>query len=432
MLNLDYLSINEKNHLSVSGCDAVELALKFGTPLYIIDENQIRKNCNIYKMAIKKYYDNNGCVAYASKALNCMEICRIMNSEGCFMDVVSGGELYTAIRSGFPTNKIFFHGNNKTYDELVMSVEHHVGKIIVDNFTELETLNKISAKKNVISSVLLRIKPNVEAHTHHYITTGQIDSKFGFAIDTGDAFRAVKETMNYKNLNFYGFSYHIGSQIFSVAPFMYAAEIVMRFINDVTKALNINVEELDIGGGFGIKYTNTDDTINYEEFLFKIFEVIRNNAKKYDIKMPYIYIEPGRSIVGDAGVTLYKVGAIKNIPDVRTYVCVDGGMTDNPRFALYNAKYTAINASNVASDSKKLVTLAGKCCESGDILGENLLISSPKIGDILAVLCTGAYNYSMASNYNKNLKPAMIIIKNTIPRIAIKRQSYADLLVNEL
>ena len=432
MLNLDYLSVNEKNHLEIDGCDAIELALKYGTPLYVMSENYIRNMCNVYKNAISNHYDGYGKVIYASKALNCMEICKIINSENLGIDVVSGGELYTAIKSGITADKIMFHGNNKTIEELNLATDYRISRVIVDNFYELENLNKISKKKNIVTNILLRLKPNVEVHTHHYITTGQLDSKFGFAIETGEAFKAVKDSLRYENLQFQGFSYHIGSQIFSPSPFMYAAEVVMKFINEVMISLNAQVNELDIGGGFGIPYTNADDDINYSEFLFKIFEIIRNRSEKYNIKKPYIYIEPGRSIVGNAGITLYKVGAIKEIPQIRTYVSIDGGMTDNPRYSLYNSKYTIINANHAGDKADKLITLAGKCCESGDIIGKDLLVKMPEYNDIIAVLSTGAYNYSMSSNYNKNLKPAMIMIRNSIPRVIIRRQTFEEMLIDEL
>lgn len=428
----DCLNVNDKGHLTIGGCDTVELAKEFGTPLYVMDENVIRNTCRAYVKSFEKYYNGNGMPLYASKALSCLELCRIANQEKMGLDVVSGGELYTAIKAGFPTDRIHFHGNNKTEHELIMALENNVGKIVVDNLFELDLINNLAQKMNKVANISFRIKPGVDAHTHNFIMTGQIDSKFGFALETGEAFNAVKKAITYENVCLKELHCHIGSQIFDIDPFVTASEIMMDFIGKIENELNHVITELNLGGGFGIKYTNNDTPKPYENYMEKVSAVVKEKSNEYDVPVPFIYIEPGRSIVGEAGITLYTVGGIKDIPDVRTYVSIDGGMCDNIRYALYQSEYTVVNASKANNKPTQTVTIAGKCCESGDLIQENTTIATAEIGDTIAVLSTGAYNYSMASNYNRIPKPAIVMVNNGTSKIVVKRETYDDIIKNDI
>lgn len=428
----DCLNINEKGHLTIGGCDTVELAKKYGTPLYVLDESTIRNTCRSYVNSFKKYYNGNGIPLYASKALSCKEMCRIASEEGLGLDVVSGGEIYTAVQAGFPMEKVHFHGNNKTADEIRFALDSKVGKFVVDNLYELELLNNIAKEKGVVANISFRIKPGVDAHTHNFIRTGQIDSKFGFALETGEAFNAVKKALTYDNVALKELHCHIGSQIFDIEPFVTAAEIMLDFMGKIKDELNVVITELNLGGGFGIMYTKDDEPVPYENYMERVSEAVKAKSKEHNLPVPYIYIEPGRSIVGEAGITLYTVGGKKNIPDVRTYVSVDGGMTDNIRYALYQSAYTVVNASKADREATEIVTVAGKCCESGDLVQEHTKIAETEVGDILAVLSTGAYNYSMASNYNRIPRPAMVMVNNGEARVIIKRESYEDIVRNDV
>lgn len=428
----DCLDINSEGHLTIGNYDTISLVEKYGTPMYVMDEHTIRKNCKIYKEAFEKYYNGNGMALYASKALNCLEICKIINSESLGLDVVSEGELYTALSAGIPAKNIHFHGNNKTYHELKMAVENNIGRIVVDNMCELELLNHICVKMNKTCDIALRVKPGVNAHTHKSIRTGQIDSKFGFALETGEAFKAVEKVISLDNINLKELHCHIGSQIFDIKPYIVTIDIMLEFINTIKCKTGFLVEELNLGGGFGIKYIDDDIYISIDEFMKKILLYVDKKSKQYNIEAPYLYVEPGRSIVGEAGITLYRVGCVKNIPNIRTYVSVDGGMCDNPRYSLYKSKYSVVVANKAGSKAKQLVTIAGKCCESGDLIQEDVLIQEVKQGDIIAVLSTGAYNYSMSSNYNKIPRAPIIMINNMKPRIVVKRQEIKDLIKNEI
>ena len=428
----EYLKINKHHHLEIGGCDAVDLAKEFGTPLYVIDDKKLRDNMRIYKNAIDKYYGGNGSIHYASKALCNMYMCKAASEEGLGIDVVSGGELYTAIKAGFDTEHICFHGNNKTYDELLMAVENNVGRIVVDNLYELGTLNSICKKKGKVQSVLFRIKPGVDAHTHEFISTGQIDSKFGFAIETGEAYEVFETAKSYENICIKGIHCHIGSQIFELEPFKAAAEVMIKLMADVKNDLGINLTELDLGGGFGIKYLESDKPISYDEYIKYVSEVVKGLCSKKGIDLPFIYMEPGRSIVGDAGITLYTVGCVKDIPNVRKYVSVDGGMADNPRYIMYEAEYDGVVADKADSTDMDNYTLCGKCCESGDIIIKNANMQKCEAGDIIAVMSTGAYNYSMSSNYNRIPRPAMITVADGKAKLIVKRESYEDIIKNDL
>ena len=426
------LNVNERGHLTISGIDTVELAEKYGTPLYVMDEQLIRKNCRSFKNSIDKFYGGNGLVCYASKAFSCIEMCRIIKDEGIGLDVVSIGELYTALKAGFDCDKIGFHGNNKTDEELDFAVENKVGHIIVDNIDELKRLNKIAEEKNVTVNIMFRIKPGIDAHTHDFVKTGQIDSKFGFALETGEAFEAVKNALEHKNINLRGLHCHIGSQIFDIAPFEEAARVMLNFIAKIKNELGYEIKELNLGGGFGIKYMDKDDPVPYETYMERVSGVVHQCCKELQINLPAMFIEPGRSIAAPAGITLYKVGARKEIPNIRTYVSIDGGMCDNPRYALYKSEYAAIVANKASEERSETVTIAGKCCESGDLIGENMKLQHAESGDIIAVCATGAYNYSMSSNYNRIPKPAVVFVNNGQSRIAVKRETLDDIIRNDI
>lgn len=428
----DHLQINEQGHLSIGGCDTVQLAEQFGTPLYVMDENQIRSNCRRYQSSFEKHYQGRGMTVYASKAFNCKAVCRIIEEEGLGLDVASGGELYTAIQAGFPAERIHFHGNNKTEQEIRLALEYEIGHFIADNLTELQTIDRLAKEAGKVAHVSLRVKPGIDAHTHSFIQTGQIDSKFGFALETGEAMEAVEAALKYQNIDLKGVHCHIGSQIFESSPFVLAAEVMLQFIADIKAKTGIEIEELNLGGGFGIHYAKDDAPLPYDQYMELVSTAVFRKCEELDLKVPFIFIEPGRSMVGEAGITLYHIGGIKHIPDIRTYVSVDGGMTDNPRYILYQAKYTALIANKANQPAETKVTIAGKCCESGDLIQEDAMIQEPQVGDVLAVLSTGAYNYSMASNYNRNPRPAVVMVKDGNPRVVIRRESYEDLIRNDL
>ncbi len=426
------LTIGENGHLFIEGCDAVELAKEYGTPLYVMNESLIRENCKRYKCFFANNFSDTSFPCYASKALSCLEIYRIMKDEGMGVDVVSGGELYTALNAGFPAERIFFHGNNKTEQELRMAIKYGVGRIIVDNLTELEILNEIAGEMNKKVNIGFRIKPGIDAHTHDYIRTGQIDSKFGFALENGEAKEAVRKALSCENVTLCQVHCHIGSQIFDTEPFADAVKVMLGFINEIRNEYNYLIKEFNLGGGLGAKYTEADKPLEIEEYLAPVAEAFHATCKEFDLPEPAFHIEPGRSIVGESGTTLYTIGSVKEIKDVRTYVSVDGGMCDNIRYALYKAEYTVLNASKFKGEVLNNVTVAGKCCESGDLLQEGVDLVDPQHGDILAVLTTGAYNYSMASNYNRILRPAIVMVNNGRSRVVVQRESYADLLNNDI
>lgn len=428
----DCLDINNEGHLTIGGVDTVEIAKEYGTPVIVYDENSIRNNCRAFVGSIDKYYGGNGRVLYANKAFSCLEMCRICNDEKMGLDVVSGGEIYTALKAGFSAEKLYFHGNNKSYQELEYALANGVGRIVVDNPEELGNISEIAKKLGVTANIYMRIKPGIDAHTHDFIKTGQIDCKFGFALETGEAMENVKKAIAAENVALVGLHCHIGSQIFDVDPFVLAAEVMMNFIIDIKNETGIVISELDLGGGFGIMYTENDKPVAFDKYMKPVSEKVKEIASTNDIPVPFILIEPGRSIAGAEAVTLYTVGNVKQIPDVRTYVSVDGGMTDNPRYILYQAEYTAVCANKADKPRDMKVTIAGKCCESGDLIQENTMIQAVEKGDILAVLTTGAYNYSMASNYNRVPRPEVLMVKDGRVRTIIRRETYEDIVKNDV
>lgn len=421
----------EGSDLYIGGVKATSLAKEFGTPLYVMDEQLLLDNCRGYINAFRAKEENNR-VAFAGKAFLNIEMCKIINKEGLYLDVVSGGELYTAYKANFPMEKIYFHGNNKTLDEIELGVKLGVGRFIVDNLWEMSKINEVAEKYNKKQDIYLRLTPGIEAHTHDYIKTGQIDSKFGFAPVENIIMDAVKKALSLDNVNLIGIHCHIGSQIFETEPFKDAAEVMLKFINEIKQETGHLIEELDLGGGFGIYYSEGDKPKSIEDYCNVILDRVDEVCRELNLKRPILTIEPGRSIVANAGTTLYTVGSIKEIPEIRKYVAVDGGMTDNIRPALYGAKYEAIIANKADSQANDKVTVAGKCCESGDILINDIEIQKAEGGDILAVLSTGAYGFSMASGYNRILRPAVVFVSNGEARIAVKRQSYEDLIKEEL
>ena len=432
MFALKNLKINSNAHLEIGGCDTTELAKEYGTPLYVMDEEQIRNNMRAYTNALDCCYNNRGMAFYASKALSCVGMYKIAAEEGLGVDVVSGGELYTALKAGFDPQKICFHGNNKSYDELNMAVKENVGIICADSSYELDILNDLGKEYNKKIKVMFRIKPGVEAHTHEFISTGQIDSKFGFSIENGEADEIAKYALTLENIEVKGIHCHIGSQIFDLEPFKLAAEVMTNFYIRLKKVLGLPLEILDLGGGFGISYVKEDKPIEYRKYIEAVSCVVEKICTDANISLPQIYMEPGRSIVGDAGITLYTIGNIKDIKDVRKYVSVDGGMADNPRYILYEAEYDGILANRANDKPEEIVTVCGKCCESGDIIIKNAHLPKAKPGDILAVMSTGAYNYSMSSNYNRLPRPALVTVNNGKSKIMIKRETYEDIIKNDV
>ena len=422
----------ENGELILGGVGVKTLAAQYGTPLYVMDENVIRSNMRAFKSSMDKYYGGKGLVCYASKAFSCKEIYRIAKEEGIGADVVSIGEMYTAKSVGFPMDQVCFHGNNKTRRELEAALDWGVTRIVVDNLTELHTLSALAKEKGIIAEILLRIKPGIDAHTHDFIRTGQIDSKFGLALETGEAMEGVKEALAAESVTLRGLHCHIGSQIFSVDPFVHAAEVMMGFLGQIKAETGVELPELNLGGGFGILYTDEDEPVPFGDYMEPVSRAVKASAEKLGLSQPFVLIEPGRSIVGEAGTTLYTVGSVKEIPDIRTYVSVDGGMGDNPRYILYQAKYDMILANRVNEPATETVTVAGRCCESGDLLGENVPLAPAKPGDLLAVFATGAYNYSMASRYNRVGIPSVVMVKDGASRVIVRGESLEDLVRNDL
>ena len=432
MFNSENLSVNEQNHLTIGNHDTVELAKEFGTPLYVLDEDLMRKNCRSCKEAIDKYYGGNGLILFASKALCTMHTAKVTEEEGLGADVVSGGELYTLHKADFPMEKVFFHGNNKTYDEIELAINLGVGHIVVDNRYELDLVNEIAKSYGIIQKILFRIKPGIDAHTHDFIKTGQIDSKFGVALENGEAIQIHQYALTLPNIQIDGVHCHIGSQIFDVEPFCEAANVMLNFISDLYDSLSLKIKILNLGGGFGIKYSSEDDPLPVSVYIEKVAEAVKAFALEKGIKPPFLVFEPGRSIAASAGITLYTVGCVKEIENVRTYVSVDGGMSDNPRYILYGAKYSAVVANNASAEPIAPITIAGKCCESGDLIQENIMMPEVKVGDTLAVLATGAYNYSMASNYNRIPRPPIVAVRGDEKKVIVKRESYEDIIRNDI
>lgn len=426
----DYYQTNDQGHLMIGGVDALKLAENFGTPLVVYDVAQIRKQFNALKQAFVAGQVDYA-ISYASKAFTSIAIYQVINELGGHIDVVSGGELYTALKAGFPTEKISFHGNNKTKDELLMAVENNVGVIILDNFHEIELLKQVLHETNKKVQVMLRITPGVSAHTHEYDRTGQEDSKFGFDVRSGQAEKAFLQVKAEEQMELIGLHAHIGSQILETEGFNLEVEKLMQLVQEWKQKYDYQPQVLNLGGGFGIRYTAKDRVIGLGTFVEQIIASVRTLAEQYQLNVPAIWVEPGRSIVGEAGYSLYTVGSRKDVPGLTPYVTVDGGMGDNIRPALYQAEYEALVAKRPAAEPVEKVHLAGRYCESGDILIDQACLPKTKPGDVIAVLATGAYGYSMASNYNRVPRPAVVFAENGQAQEVVTRETYDDLIKND-
>ena len=418
--------VNEQGHLEVGGKDTVALAEKYGTPLYVYDVALIRERARGFKDTFKRLGVSSQ-VAYASKAFSSIAMIQLADEEGLSLDVVSAGEMYTALQAGFPRGKIHFHGNNKSVEELEMAIREGIGCIVVDNDRELRLLDALCASHQASMPILLRVSPGVEAHTHDYIVTGQEDSKFGFHLENGHAEQAMQTAMASPCLKLLGLHCHIGSQIFETAGFRLAAEKIMAKLKEWKDEFQFEAQVLNLGGGFGIRYTGEDSPLPPADYVQEIVEEVKLQAMNLGLDVPEIWIEPGRSLVGDAGMTLYSVGNSKTIPDVRKYVAVDGGMSDNLRPALYDAKYEAVLANRMREAAEETVSIAGKCCESGDMLIWDIPLPKAQPDDILAVFCTGAYGYSMANNYNRIARPAVVFVEDQEDHLVVRRETLEDL-----
>lgn len=418
------------SQLHIDNISAVYIAKRYGTPLYVYSYKDIKNQIQTLKEQFENKYENVR-IAYASKAFNCVAICQIMQHLGVCLDIVSEGELYTAKKAGFDMKNIEINGNNKLISELEDAIEYGVGRIIVDGLSELDIIEDICKRKNKRTKILFRITPGVDSHTNEKISTGKLDSKFGIPIDEDVLYPQIEKAINSEYVDFLGFHFHVGSQLFDNISHLLATDIILDIVKNVKEKYNYDIKELNLGGGFGATYTN-EQRKPYSYFLDPMMKKIEDFCKKINIDRPAIVIEPGRSIIAEAGIQLYSVGQIKDIKDVRKYVSVDGGMSDNIRPSLYDAKYDAIIANRADENADDLVTICGKCCESGDILIKDIMLPTPKRDDIIAVFTTGAYGYSMASNYNKLPKPAVVMIKDGKVFEIIKRQSYEDMIKNEL
>lgn len=426
------IGTNEKGNLTFAGFDTTELAKKYGTPLYLMDEDKIREKMRAYKSAMKNHFGEGAMPIYASKAASFKQMYRIAKSEGIGVDVVSGGEIYTALAAEYDISGAFFHGNNKTPEEIAFAIENGIGYFVADSLTELENINAEAARQGIRQKVLLRITPGIDTHTNKKIATGNVDSKFGVAIATGQAYEFVGAALGYKNIDLYGYHCHVGSQVFDAETFIDAVDIMMDFSAEVKRRYGYEGEILNLGGGFGVRYVASQPDLDIENSIREVGEVLTQKCKDLGMKKPRILMEPGRSIVADAGMTLYTVGTVKQITNFKNYVAIDGGMADNPRFALYDAEYTVVTANKAALPKHYRCTLVGKCCESGDIIQEDIHIAKPEKGDIIAVLTTGAYNYSMASNYNRIAKPPVVMLSGGKDYVAVRRETPEDIIRNDV
>lgn len=426
------IGTNEKGNLTFAGFDTVELAKKYGTPLYLMDENKIREKMRTYKKAMKKHFGDGAMPIYASKAASFKRMYRIAKEEDIGIDVVSIGEIYTALSAEYDISRAFFHGNNKTPDEISFAIENDIGYFVADSLTELENINSEAARQGKRQKVLLRITPGIDTHTNKKIATGNVDSKFGVAIATGQAYEFVGAALGFKNIDLYGYHCHVGSQVFDAETFIDAVDIMMDFSAEVKRRYGYEGEILNLGGGFGVRYVASQPDLDIENSIREVGEVLTQKCTDLNMKKPKILMEPGRSIVADAGMTLYTVGTVKQITNFKNYVAIDGGMADNPRFALYDAEYTVVTANKATLPKHYRCTLVGKCCESGDIIQEDIHIAKPEKGDTVAVLTTGAYNYSMASNYNRLAKPPVVMLADGKDYVAVKRETLEDIIRNDV
>ena len=414
--------------MTFAGKNLTSLAKKYGTPLYLYDEERIRERCRTYLSAVKESFDGKGKVLYASKAASFKRLYEIMKEEGMGIDVVSRGEIYTAYRAGFPLSKAYFHSNNKTDEDVEYAMEYGVGYFVADNVEELYAIEKLAAEKGITQKILLRITPGIDPHTYAAVATGKVDSKFGSAIETGQAYDITRVALSLPHISLRGFHCHVGSQVFDSDVYMRASDVMLDFVFTVYEGLGYLADELDIGGGYGVRYIDSQPEIDIAKNIKTVAEFMKSKAASLGITMPEVAFEPGRSIVADAGMTLYTVGTVKRIPGYKSYVSVDGGMTDNPRYALYGSPYTILPVSGKHTEESDNVSVVGRCCESGDILQENIPMPKDiKRGDLIACLTTGAYHYSMASNYNRIPRPPVVMLNGEGDRLAVRRESAEDL-----
>ena len=428
----DNVTVNSAGHVCFAGVDTTELAQKYATPLYLLDESKIREKCRIYQSAMKASFGADALPLYAGKALCIKDIYRIMREEGMGIDVVSSGEIFTAVRGGFPMERAYFHGNNKTDADISYAVENGVGYFVCDNEEELLAIEREASARDITQKILIRVAPGIDPHTHKAISTGSVDSKFGAAIETGQAIALVAMALKQPHVSLEGIHCHIGSQIFETQPFIDAAAIMINFAVTVRDELDCTLREINLGGGMGVPYLPEHERIDYAKNIDEIARAMRNRCDECQFPMPRVRMEPGRSIVADAGMTLYTVGTLKSIPGFRNYVSIDGGMPDNPRYALYQSPYTVLMANRASDACDTVCTVAGRCCESGDLVQEGVALPKPQRGDLLAVLTTGAYNYAMASNYNRIPRPAMVMLNCGEDRLILRRETFEDLIRNEL
>ena len=419
--------------LHFAGQNTVELAKKYGTPLYLMDEDKIREKCRIYKHAFVKHFGPGSYPLYASKANSFKRIYEIMKEEDMGIDVVSSGEIYTALKAGYDISKAYFHSNNKTDEDICFAIEHGIGYFVADNIEEVKAVEAEAARRGMKQNLLLRLTPGIDTHTYEAVNTGMVDSKFGSAIETGQAMDIVEFTLKQPHINLVGFHCHVGSQVFAEDVFERAAQVMLEFIAEAKEKFGYVASILDLGGGYGVRYVDSDPYLDIETKIGEVAASIRSTCDRLGIDMPAIHMEPGRSIVADAGMTLYTVGTVKQIPGYKNYVSIDGGMTDNPRFALYGSKYTCFVANKLAETCDMEASIVGRCCESGDIIQEHVMVpSSVGRNDIVAVCTTGAYNYSMASNYNRIARPALVMLSGGDNYVAIRRESLEDLCRNDI
>lgn len=433
MLQTNLSVDKETGHLLFAGQDTVALSEKHGTPLYLMDEARLRENCRVYVRAMKQYFRAGSLPLLASKALCFKGIYRIAAQEGMGTDIVSPGELYTARAAGFDLSRAYFHGNNKTDADIAFALDCKIGCFIADNREELEEIQRAAAARGVTQNVILRVTPGIDPHTHAAITTGKVDSKFGTAIETGQALELIRFILTLDHINLTGIHCHVGSQCFDSQPFLDAADIMISFMAQVRRETGKTLDVLNLGGGYGVRYKESDPHIDITDNIRMVAEHIRARCEKEDFPEPAVLMEPGRSIVADAGITLYTVGSVKTITGYKSYVSIDGGMPDNPRYALYQSDYTVLNASRADAPADLVATVAGRCCESGDLIQEDVALARPVRGDKLAVLVTGAYNYAMASNYNRLPRPAVVMLApDGTDYVAVRRESYEDLIRNDM
>lgn len=429
----DNITTGQNGHLFFAGQDTVELAKQYGTPLYLLDEDKIRENCRVYTKAFKKHFGPGARPLYASKANAFKHIYQIMREENMGIDVVSSGEIYTALQAGYPLENAYFHSNNKTDEDIRYAIANHIGYFVADNVEEVKTVDAEAARAGIRQKILLRLTPGIDPHTYEAVATGKVDSKFGSAIETGQAEEITAFTLRQEHIELVGFHCHVGSQVFAEDIFERAAVIMLEFVADMKKKYNYLARQLDLGGGYGVRYVDSDPYLDVDKKVGEVATAIKETCQRLGIEMPDIHMEPGRSIVANAGMTLYTAGTLKKIPGYKNYVSIDGGMPDNPRFALYKSSYTCLLANKMTEDKDFECSVVGRCCESGDIIQEHVMLPrSVQRGDTVAVCTTGAYNYSMASNYNRLARPPIVMLSGGKSYVAVRRESLADLCLNDL